>query len=510
MRRFCFCSILKAALIALCAAVTAGGGAAYSQTAGKVSGRVTEAETGEPLIGANVILLGTTMGSATDIDGTFFILNVPPGEYSIQASMVGYPRIVKRGLIVNVGLTTTVDFVLSSGAVEIQEIVVAAERPDVEREKTSTSEIIRGEEVQYIAAIRDVADAVGLTAEVVDGHFRGGRVGEELYNLQGMGITNPLDNSSAFNPIMSAVEEVEVVTSGFGAQYGNAQSGVVNISMKEGKSDRWRTRVEARLRAPGKKHFGPSVYDPSANPYLAFLLDPSVWKGTENEQRYYTAMVDQFNSYYGLDTNARVQVAYNLWLHQTKRDLGTSYGNDIDHSVEVGTGGPVAEGLRLFMAFRNYTEWPVFPTPKADHEQQVMGNLVLDVGGGAAIRLIGAFARETQAIFPSVNALGYYNWLWDRLLSLQERKTMNNQIGLRFTHALSPRTFYEVKLNSLSTRLDQGSFVSPAWMLDENLGLPETNYDRMIAAVRTGPDRFRVGGPNDAFREERTTTISWP
>ncbi len=71
-----------------------------------------------------------------------------------------------------------------------------------------------------------------------------------------MGIVNPLYSSSAFAPIMSAVEEVEVITSGFGAQFGNAQSGVVNISMKEGRSDRWRARAELRTRLPGQKHFG--------------------------------------------------------------------------------------------------------------------------------------------------------------------------------------------------------------------------------------------------------------
>src|SRR3989338_3529185 len=100
-----------------------------------------------------------------------------------------------------------------------------------------------------------------------------------------MGITNPLDNSSAFLPIMSAVEEVEVITSGFEVQYGNAQSGVVNISMKEGKSNKWQSRLETRGRAAGRKHFGPSVYDPRANPYLGFLLDTAAWRRTTGESQ---------------------------------------------------------------------------------------------------------------------------------------------------------------------------------------------------------------------------------
>ena len=508
-QRFCWRlprGVWHAVLVGL---IMGGVGVTFGQTAGKVSGTVRDGDTGEPLIGANVVVVGTTMGGATDLEGHFFILNVPPGRYDLRASLVGYHHVLQQGVVVNVGLTTTVDFLLRSETVEMAEIVIAATRPDVEREKTSTSEIIRSEDVQVLAGIRDVGDAIALTAEVTDGHFRGGRTGEEQYMLQGMGITNPLDNSSAFNPIMSAVEEVEVITSGFGAQYGNAQSGVVNIAMKEGKSDHWRTRVEARMRAPGRKHFGPSVYEPEANPYLKFLLDPSVWKGDENERRYYTQMADQFNSYFGLDTNARVQVAYTLWRYQTKRDLEASYGDGIDNSVEAATGGPISENLRAFMAFRTLTQWPVFPTEQADQAQQVMGNVVLDLAGGAAMRLSGAVSRETRNIFPSVNSLGFYNWLWDRLLSIQQRETNNQQLGLRFTQTLSPRTFYELKLNTLFTTTVQGSPVSPDWMLDENLGRPETNYSRMIAAVRTGPDRFRNGGGSDAFRNEQTTTVSF-
>ena len=508
-RRFSWCLNRAVALSVFIVLMVAGGGSAAAQTAGKISGTVRDGETGEVLIGANVVIVGTNMGGATDLEGYFFVLNVPPGEYDLQASLVGYDRVLQRGVIVNVGLTTTVDFILRTETVEMAEIVIAATRPDVEREKTSTSEIIRAQDVQALAGIRDVGDAIALTADVTDGHFRGGRTGEEQYTLQGMGITNPFDNSSAFNPIMSAVEEVEVITSGFPAQYGNAQSGVVNIAMKEGKSDRWQTRVEARMRAPSQKHFGPSVYDPEANPYLKFLLDPSVWKGDDNERRYYTQMADQFDSYFGLDTNARVQVAYAMWRYQTKRDIGATYGENIDNSVEAATGGPISDKLRVFMAFRKLAQWPVFPTEQADGQQQVMGNLVWDLAGEATLRFSGAFSRETRNIFPSVNSLGYYNWLWDRLLSIQQRETNNQHLGLRFTQTLSSRTFYELKLNTLFTTTVQGSPVSPDWMLDENLGRPETNYSRMIAAVRTGPDRFRNGGGSDAFREEHTTTFSF-
>ena len=220
---------------------------ALAQDGGKISGTVRDRSTKEVLPGVNVTVRGTKLGGATNAAGAYFILNVTPGVYEVTATLVGYQTVTQRQVEVNVNRTTALNFTLSETGVELgQEVVITAERPDVAREKTSTSEIVRAEEVLLTPGMRDLTDVLTLSSDVVDGHFRGGRENEELYVLAGMGIVNPLYGASAFVPIMSAVEEVEVITSGFGAQYGNAQSGVVNISMKEGKNDRWRGRAEVR------------------------------------------------------------------------------------------------------------------------------------------------------------------------------------------------------------------------------------------------------------------------
>jgi len=180
-----------------------------AQIAGKLSGVVTDRATGDPLVGVNISVLGTKLGAMTDVEGTFVILNLPAGKYDVQASLVGYTRVVERGVIVNAGRTTALTFQLSAAAIEQEAIIVQAVRPDVEREKTSTSMIIRSDEVSGIAGMRDVNDVIGLAADITDGHFRGGRANEEYYTLQGMGIVNPLDATAAFRPILSAVEEVD-------------------------------------------------------------------------------------------------------------------------------------------------------------------------------------------------------------------------------------------------------------------------------------------------------------
>jgi outer membrane receptor protein involved in Fe transport len=482
-----------------------------AQTAGKISGAITDAETGEPLIGCNVIIAGTKLGTATDVDGSFFILNIPAGKYDVQASIIGYDKMVEHDVIVNSGRTTTVNFKIKSTTVMEKEVVVEATRPDVQPEKTSTSEIIRSEDVQQIAGMRDVGDVIGLAADVTDGHFRGGRAGEELYTLQGMGIVNPLDNTSAFLPIMSAVEEVEVITSGFGAQYGNAQSGVVNISMKEGKSDKWRTRVESRMRLPGRKHFGPSVYDPNANPYLSILLDPKSWFKEGDETVYFAGMFDNFTSMFGRDSLVLSKIARIAWLMQARKDINRAYDKQIDYSGEVATGGPIDENLRIFVAFRQNVLWPTFPTEQPDVQQQMMGNVVADVWNGGNLRLNAGYAENNTNVFPSSNGLGFYNWIWDRILSVQYRNTQNTQLGARFTQALSSNTFFELKLNTLITKNRIGSSPAPYAIPDSLLSPQYSNYvnwSKMLAGIRSAPDGFTYGAGTANFRDEKTTTIS--
>ncbi|MGA9116857.1 MAG: TonB-dependent receptor [Bacteroidota bacterium] len=480
-----------------------------AQTAGKIAGEAVDAATGEPLAGCNVTVEGTPLGASTDAEGAYFILNVPPGSYTIRASMLGYQRMSQRGTIVHAGRTTRASFRLAEEELVQQEVVVEAVRPDVEPEKTSTSTIIRADEVQAIAGMRDVGDVLGLAADITDGHFRGGRAGEEYYTLQGMGIVNPLDNSSAFLPIMSAVEEVEVITSGFGAQYGNAQSGVVNISMKEGRRDGWRTHLETRTRAPGRKHFGPSAYDPAAHSYLQLLLDRNVWlRGDPNSdtpQPYYGSMGSGLTSRYGGDTLVQVAAAQALW-GQMRRDIGRDYGNKPDYSVEAAAGGPVSENVRLFFALRSDTQWPVFPTERPDEEYQVMGNVVTDLPGAATLRLSGGFTQEETNQFPGENGVsGYQRWLWDRITGITYRKRTNLQMGARFTQTLSPSTYYEVKLNSLFTRNRIGSTPVPG-----SLPADAKVSWSFILPIQTNnsPDGIDYQTGYDEFRNEPTRTIT--
>ncbi len=485
-------------------------GPLFAQNVGKISGTVTEAQTGGPLPGANVIIVNTTMGAATDANGDYFILNIPPGRYELRASMMGFEAMKVVDVIVNAGKTTEIDFKLPEALLEMGEVVVQAVRPDVEKDKTSTSAIVRFDEVQTLPGIRDISDVINLAADVSDGHFRGGRVGEEYYTLQGMGIVNPLDRSSAFLPIMSGVEEVEVITSGFGAQYGNAQSGVVNISMKEGDPQVWKTRVESRTRAPGRKHFGPSVFDPNANDYIKLLLDSNVWlsgdPNADQRQPYYGSMGSGLTSSFAGDTLVQLAVAQALW-QQTRRDIGRTYGDEVDYSIEAATGGPVNEKMRMFVALRSNRQMPVFPTEQADSEYQAMGNVVTDLGGGSTLRLSGGFTHEHDNVFPDSSGVGgYQRWLWDRITGIRERKRVNTQLGARFTKTLSQSSYYELKLNSLFTHNRLGATPVPDILPDS------VNFNWVNQTIsypnNNSPDGLNYQAGYDRFTEQKTRTIS--
>jgi outer membrane receptor protein involved in Fe transport len=486
-------------------------GTLFAQSVGKLAGTVTVAETGEPLVGANIEIVGEMMGAATDEDGVYFILNIPPGKYELQASMIGYKTMKVLDVIVNGGRTTNIDFKLEVEAIEGEEVVVVAERPDVERDKTSTSAIVRFDDVQMLPGVRDIGDVLNLTADVIDGHFRGGREGEEYYTLQGMGIVNPLDNSSAFLPIMSGVEEVEVITSGFGAQYGNAQSGVVNISMKEGGRDTWKTRFEARTRVPDRKHFGPSVFDPEANDYLKLLLQDDVWlegdPGANQTQPYYGSMASGLTSSFAGDTLVQLAVAQMLW-DQTRRDLGRTYGNAVDYSLEAAMGGPINDRMRMFMALRSNRQNPVFPTEKPDVEYQAMGNIVTDLSDKMALRISGGFTHQNDNFFSSSNSVsGYQQWLWDRITSIRQRKRINSQIGARLTYTVSPSTFYELKLNTLFTNNTIGATPVPDVLPDS------VDFNWVVGTIsypnNNSPDRLDYQIGYDTFDKEKTRTISF-
>ncbi|RMD96325.1 MAG: TonB-dependent receptor, partial [Calditrichaeota bacterium] len=229
-------------------------------------GTVKDAETGEPLIGANVLIEGTQRGAATDKNGRYFILHVPPGTYNLRAQMIGYATVIKRNVTVQVDLTSQVNFALALSAVEGQEVVVVAERPLIQQDITAKVSIVSHEDIDAMP-ISDFRQALQIQGGFTDGlHLRGGRLNSVGYRIDGLDVTNPLignyegvqndrsetlgladnqlfasayvsdRNSSNYDGILldkNAIQEIQVLTGTFNAEYGRAMSGVVNVVTKD-------------------------------------------------------------------------------------------------------------------------------------------------------------------------------------------------------------------------------------------------------------------------------------
>lgn len=220
------------------------------QTTGKISGKVLDAQ-GEPVVGANIIIEGTTMGAAADPDGFFYIINIPSGLYKVKASAIGYTSQIIENVQVISGLTTRIDFTLQQSAVQMQEIVVQHTRPPVQKDLTYKMQGINASDLEELPIKGSVKDLItkqaGVTANIStipissqpvfgqfatipsDGlHFRGGRTNETLYLFDGINVTDGLWGGYNLDVIGEyTLQSLSTLTGTFGPQFGEAMSAVM-------------------------------------------------------------------------------------------------------------------------------------------------------------------------------------------------------------------------------------------------------------------------------------------
>lgn len=203
---------------------------------GMIQGQVTERGTNDPLPGVNVSIEGTTLGTATDGNGRYAIIGVRPGTYTVVASFVGFETVRIENVRVQIDLTTSLNIQIGEQVIEGEEVIITAQRPLVQRDLTATTSVVSGEEMRALP-VDNFADVVNLQAGVVNGHFRGGRLGEVGYWVDGLPVTDVFDGSLGVGIENSMVEEVQVVTGAFNAEYGQAMSGIVNVVTRDGTND---------------------------------------------------------------------------------------------------------------------------------------------------------------------------------------------------------------------------------------------------------------------------------
>ena len=209
----------------------------FAGTTGKISGKVVD-ENNQPLIGCNIVVKGTSLGAATNIKGEYFILNIPPGKYDLTASMIGYGTVTVEGTLVMVDLTAKTNFFLKPETIEGDVITVTAEKPTVRLDQTSMSAVVSSEDIENLP-VTDVGDVIELQAGIVRDpnggfHVRGGRSSEVSFWVDGVATTDSYDGSSGLEIENAGIQEVQVISGTFNAEYGQAMSGIVNVVTKDG------------------------------------------------------------------------------------------------------------------------------------------------------------------------------------------------------------------------------------------------------------------------------------
>lgn len=205
-----------------------------AQTTGKIAGKITDKDTGQGLPGANVILDGTNRGAAADLNGEYFVINVPPGVYDLRVQMIGYEAQRVTNVRVSVNRTSTIDVQLQPTTLAGEEVVVTAEQIAVKKDQTSSIRNVSSDQIA-ILPVENIGAVVNMQPGVVAGHFRGGRSTEVSYLVDGLQVDEAFGGDGKTVDLEpEAIQDLEVITGTFNAEYGRAMSGVVNAVTKDG------------------------------------------------------------------------------------------------------------------------------------------------------------------------------------------------------------------------------------------------------------------------------------
>lgn len=282
-------------------------GVVFAQS-GKISGQVRGEDTGEPLPGANVVIAGTALGAATDLEGYFTILNVAPGTYTLQAAFIGYSKMTVEDIRVSINQTTTLDFDLKTEALAGEEVTIVSQRPVVEPDVSANVANVEAVEIENVP-VAGISEFIRLQSGIEPNlSIRGSGFSEMLYLVDGITTRNARDNAAYTNVSYTATEELQVQTGGFNAEYGNVRSGLINVVTKEGSRQRYSLDVFSRYTGTeNTKYFGDV-------PWLIKTTPPSsdpasfTWEAVE---------IDNFYSRPQFDSAVALNGASGVWDRYT-------------------------------------------------------------------------------------------------------------------------------------------------------------------------------------------------
>ena len=409
----------------------------FAGNTGKIFGLVTDKNSGEPLVGVNIVLQNKVLGASTDMDGEYFILNIPPGKYNVECSYIGYQTTIMRDVRVQSDQTTSLNFELSEQTIELGElIVVTAERPLVPKDQTSTKRVTSTEEIMALP-VETYAGIMLTHAGVTQGadgalHIRGGRSTEIAYLVDGISVSNPyVTNGLATSVATNSIQEMTVISGAFSAEYGNAMSGIVNFTTKDGTPD-FKIFISA--------YTGDYISDRSDiftniddfDPFAATVLEGSIsgplglfGMNSKTNNFFISARYDNSEGYlYGIREH--------LTTDSSNFELKQYITEEKDEDQIITT-----------IEYRD--EWYI--ENKGDNAFVPMNPIEnLNLLAKLKLQLTNSISLRIQSLHERGKRKGYvhaYKYVPDGI-SQSLTSSFNN--SLQLTHTLSNRTFYELRL----------------------------------------------------------------
>ncbi len=216
-----------------------------AQSTGSLVGTVTNAATGNPIASIEVRLGNGRWTVRTDTNGDYRFRGIPTGSYRLEALLPGFQPARRDSIVIRQGEVIRADIRMVPMAAQLQDIVATGVMdPILDPLATQSTQRISAEDLRRMP-VSSLEDAIAIQAGVVGESFRGGRVGQQAFVLDGLGVKNQLDASTGGSGLRippDLISDAQLITNGFSARYGQAISGLISVTTKDG-GDRWSGRA---------------------------------------------------------------------------------------------------------------------------------------------------------------------------------------------------------------------------------------------------------------------------
>ena len=413
----------------------------FGGTTGKLSGIVKEANSNSVLIGCNIIVDGTDLGTASDINGEYFLLNIPPGIYNVKFQMIGYETLIFNNVQVSIDRTTKLNATLQMGVIEGSEIFVTAERKLIEFDVTQSESRVTAAELESMP-VAEIADVLrlqgGITQDASGGlHMRGGRSNEIAYMVDGVPMSDAYNGGISVQIENDNIQELQVISGTFNAEYGKALTGVVNMVTKDGGDN-----FEGFINFYSGDHTTSDTLFPNLNSY-SFNNDYSLSANVSGP------IIPGFITFY---SSGRINQS-DGWLNGL--NTFTMYGDTIFHDYN-----------------NNHYQDTNEPI-KDPHYQSLNWHDNWSTQNKITFRLRSTTRLKINTILNSGTSQGYNH---NRQMTHDGRKNNYDEgafIGMNLSHSFSPLSFVDIYLTEYTHQFQSYLFVDP---LDARYVTPDSLY----------------------------------